>query len=126
MGGTQEGAGAATERTSASRANLPTSNRRRREAYMPEREVSSLDRFVMRQAPPAFDVLRRRILGIVGSVYCAVGLAALVGALVGALTGSAAVFATLPGVVFGSTGALLLWLRGLFQRQSAADSTAWD
>src|SRR5207247_624542 len=46
-------------------------------SVMPEREVSSLDRFLMRHAPAALDGMRSRILGIIGTVYCLVGGVAL-------------------------------------------------
>lgn len=84
---------------------------------MPEREISSLDRFLVRHAPAALDMVRARILGLVGSVYCSIGLGALGVGLVGELVGSGAAFVAIPGAFFAGTGGLMLWLRGLFQRQ---------
>jgi hypothetical protein len=91
---------------------------------MPERQISSLDRFLARHAPAALDLVRTRVLGIVGSIYSAVGLGALGVGVIGGLLGSGAVFVALPGVMFAGTGGLMLWLRGLFQRQIPPDYAA--
>jgi hypothetical protein len=91
---------------------------------MPEREISSLDRFLVRHAPAALDMVRTRVLGIIGSIYSAVGLGALGVGLIGALVGSGAVFIAIPGAMFAGTGGLMLWLRGLFQRQIPPDYAA--
>jgi hypothetical protein len=91
---------------------------------MPEREISSLDRFLVRHAPAALDMVRTRVLGIIGSIYSAVGLGALGVALIGALVWSGAVVTAIPGTMFAVTGGLMLWLRGLFQRQIPPDYAA--
>src|SRR5262245_52339603 len=67
------------------------------ERGMPEREISSLDRLLVRHAPAALDTMRARVLGIVGSIYSAVGLGAVGIGIVGALVGSGAAFVALPG-----------------------------
>src|SRR5262245_22053095 len=84
---------------------------------MPEREISSLDRFLARHGPAALDLVRTRVLGILGRIYSAVGLGALGVGVLGGLVVSGAVFVALPGAIFAGTGDLMLWLRGLFQRQ---------
>jgi len=90
----------------------------RRISSMPEREISSLDRFITRHAPMVLEVMRARVLGIVGGIYGAFGLVMLLVGLGAALVGHQAVVVAIPGAVFGATGGIMLGLRRLFQRSA--------